>query len=133
MGGHGPTDDTNTIIGKVGTDLTLEQQKKIRANEHKDRIYKIGLARSKDGIHFTKYERNPVLTFGDERRGLLTPNFLRKPDGSVLLIGTRFADTQQIHFVARPGGDRTQLTFYEDTVQGAYFDQTRGKKRGFCR
>jgi enamine deaminase RidA (YjgF/YER057c/UK114 family) len=25
VGGHGPTDDENTIIGKVGTDLTLEQ------------------------------------------------------------------------------------------------------------
>ena len=25
VGGHGPTDGVNTIIGKVGTDLTLEQ------------------------------------------------------------------------------------------------------------
>jgi enamine deaminase RidA (YjgF/YER057c/UK114 family) len=25
VGGHGPTDGTNTIVGKVGTDLTLEQ------------------------------------------------------------------------------------------------------------
>ena len=25
VGGHGPIDGTNTIIGKVGTDLTLEQ------------------------------------------------------------------------------------------------------------
>jgi enamine deaminase RidA (YjgF/YER057c/UK114 family) len=25
VGGHGPTDDEKTIIGKVGTDLTLEQ------------------------------------------------------------------------------------------------------------
>lgn len=79
---------TNDVIAKglykPATDLTGEQKKKIRANEHKDRLYKIGLARSKDGIHFTKYEKNPVLSFGDDRRGLLTPNFLRDPDGTVL-------------------------------------------------
>lgn len=79
---------TNDVIAKglyqPATQLTDEQKKRIRANEHKDRIYKIGLARSKDGVHFTKYEKNPVLSFGDDRRGLLTPNFLRNPDGSVL-------------------------------------------------
>lgn len=79
---------TNDVIAKglykPATDLTDDQKKRIRANEHKDRIYKIGLARSKDGIRFTKHEGNPVLAFGDGRRGLLTPNFLRNPDGSVL-------------------------------------------------
>ena len=69
---------------KPATELTDEQKKKIRGNEHKDRIYKVGLAKSKDGIHFTKYEKNPVFSFGDDRRGILTPNFLRNPDGSVL-------------------------------------------------
>lgn len=79
---------TNDVIAKglykPATDLTDDQKKRIRANEHKDRIYKIGLARSKDGVHFTKHEKNPVLSFGDDRRGLLTPNFLRNPDGSIL-------------------------------------------------
>ena len=28
-----------------------------------------------------------------------------------MLIGTRFADTAQIHIVKMPGGARTQLTF----------------------
>jgi len=37
------------------------------------------------------------------------------PDGS-MLIATRFADTTQIHRVARPGGDRTQLTFFSEPV-----------------
>jgi len=69
---------------KPARELTDEDKKKIRGNEHKDRIYKVGLATSKDGIHFTKYAKNPVLTFGDDRRGILTPNFLRHPDGSVL-------------------------------------------------
>jgi predicted GH43/DUF377 family glycosyl hydrolase len=79
---------TNDVIAKglykPATELTDDQEKRIRANEHKDRIYKIGLARSKDGVHFAKHEGNPVLSFGDDRRGLLTPNFLRHPDGSVL-------------------------------------------------
>lgn len=79
-----PNDVIAKGLYKPATDLTDDQKKKIRANEHKDRIYKIGLARSNDGIHFTKYEKNPVLSFGDDRRGLLTPNFLRHPDGSVL-------------------------------------------------
>lgn len=36
-----------------------------------------------------------------------------------VLIGTRFADTNQIHRVAFPGGARTQLTFFADRVLGA--------------
>ncbi|WGM39940.1 alpha/beta fold hydrolase [Caulobacter sp. NIBR1757] len=40
------------------------------------------------------------------------------PDGS-MLIATRFGDTQQIHRVQRPGGDRTQLTFFSEPVNGA--------------
>jgi len=40
------------------------------------------------------------------------------PDGS-MLIATRFADTTQIHRVARPGGDRTQLTFFSEPISVA--------------
>ena len=36
-----------------------------------------------------------------------------------MLISTRFADTSQIHHVKMPGGDRTQLTFYPDSIAGA--------------
>jgi dipeptidyl aminopeptidase/acylaminoacyl peptidase len=38
-----------------------------------------------------------------------------------MLISTRFADTNQIHLVAMPGGARTQLTFYPDSVGGAQY------------
>jgi Tol biopolymer transport system component len=38
-----------------------------------------------------------------------------------MLIGTRFADTQQIHHVAAPGADRRQLTFFADRVGGASY------------
>ena len=40
------------------------------------------------------------------------------PDGS-MLIATRFGETDQIHRVARPGGDRTQLTFFNEPIDGA--------------
>ena len=40
-------------------------------------------------------------------------------DRREVLIGTRFADTNQVHRVAFPGGARTQLTFFADRVLGA--------------
>ena len=40
------------------------------------------------------------------------------PDGSIL-ITTRFGDADQVHHVARPGADRTQLTFDADPSGGA--------------
>jgi dipeptidyl aminopeptidase/acylaminoacyl peptidase len=41
------------------------------------------------------------------------------PDGS-MLIGTRFGATRQIHRVAAPGAARTQLTFFNEPVGGAW-------------
>jgi dipeptidyl aminopeptidase/acylaminoacyl peptidase len=41
------------------------------------------------------------------------------PDGSIL-IGTRFGATRQIHRVAAPGADRTQLTFFAEPVSAAW-------------
>jgi dipeptidyl aminopeptidase/acylaminoacyl peptidase len=38
-----------------------------------------------------------------------------------MLISTRFADTYQVHLVKTPGGARTQLTFYADSVGGAAY------------
>ena len=40
------------------------------------------------------------------------------PNGG-MLIATRFGATSQIHRVAQPMGDRTQLTFYDEPVNGA--------------
>lgn len=37
-------------------------------------------------------------------------------DGSGLLIGTRFANTTQVHRVKAPGGAREQLTFYDEPI-----------------
>jgi dipeptidyl aminopeptidase/acylaminoacyl peptidase len=41
------------------------------------------------------------------------------PDGS-MLITTRFGATNQLHRVAAPGADRTQLTFFSEPVGGAW-------------
>src|SRR5215471_3519897 len=38
-----------------------------------------------------------------------------------MLIGTRFADTVQVHEVKMPGGARRQLTFFPDRVSGASY------------
>ncbi len=43
------------------------------------------------------------------------------PQRREMLIGTRFADTVQVHGVKLPGGARTQLTFFPDRVSGAVY------------
>jgi len=43
------------------------------------------------------------------------------PQRREMLIGTRFADTVQIHEVKMPGGARNQLTFFPDRVSGATY------------
>src|SRR5205807_3581270 len=39
-----------------------------------------------------------------------------------MLITTRFGDTNQVHRLIRPGGARTQLTFFPDRIAGATFE-----------
>jgi dipeptidyl aminopeptidase/acylaminoacyl peptidase len=43
------------------------------------------------------------------------------PTRREVLISTRFADTAQVHQVKFPGGARTQLTFFRDSVRGASY------------
>ena len=43
------------------------------------------------------------------------------PEKRQMLIGTRFGDTAQLHLVNMPGGARTQLTFFADSVAGGRF------------
>jgi dipeptidyl aminopeptidase/acylaminoacyl peptidase len=47
------------------------------------------------------------------------------PTKREMLITTRFADTSQVHIVKFPGGARTQLTFFRDSVSGASYQPTR--------
>ena len=48
------------------------------------------------------------------------------PQRRAMLIGTRFADTIQVHEIKMPGGARTQLTFFPDRVTGALYQPHRG-------
>jgi len=43
------------------------------------------------------------------------------PTKREMLITTRFGDTAQVHHVKFPGGARTQLTFFPDSVGGLVF------------
>jgi hypothetical protein len=52
--------------------------------------------------------------------------FTWHPTRREMLIGTRFADTVQIHEVKMPGGARTQLTFFADRVGGATYQPHSG-------
>ncbi len=62
--------------------------------------------------------------YGEFRTATLTD---WQPTSGAALILTRFGDTNQVHLVSRPGGDRRQLTFYPDRVEGARFEPTQGK------
>ena len=59
-----------------------------------------------------------------EARGALA--FDWHPLKRQMLIGTRFANSQQVHEVAMPGGARTQLTFFEEPVSYASYDPQKG-------
>src|SRR5438105_6237789 len=48
------------------------------------------------------------------------------PQRREMLIGTRFADTLQVHEVKMPGGARRQLTFFPDRVSGASYQPHSG-------
>lgn len=48
------------------------------------------------------------------------------PTRREMLVLTRFADTYQVHLVRCPGGARTQLTFFQDSVNDATYQPTRG-------
>jgi dipeptidyl aminopeptidase/acylaminoacyl peptidase len=48
------------------------------------------------------------------------------PTKREILIGTRFADTVQVHQVALPGGARTQLTFFGDRIADASYQPHKG-------
>ncbi|MEP7264411.1 MAG: alpha/beta fold hydrolase, partial [Bacteroidota bacterium] len=43
-----------------------------------------------------------------------------------MLITTRFANSNQLHYVKFPGGDRKQITFFEDAVSSATFEPIKG-------
>lgn len=49
-----------------------------------DRIYSMGLAESDDGVTFTRRDGLPVYSMPDGASSVVTPTFLRNPDGTLL-------------------------------------------------
>lgn len=69
------------------------------------RVFRLGLATSEDGTHFTKHA-GPVLDFGDGRHSVLTPTMLRALDGTpmredgklrIWFSSTDFKDPSGLH------------------------------------
>lgn len=44
-----------------------------------------------------------------------------------VMISTRFANSNQLHYVKMPGGDRKQTTFFDEPINGASFEPTKGE------
>jgi len=64
---------------------TYKGQAKDPAHPEKSdqRLFKLGLAKSKDGVHFTRHSADPVFSFGDDIHSVVTAAILKNPDGSV--------------------------------------------------
>lgn len=71
-----------------------------------ERVFRLGLATSADGVHFERHPSSPVFEFGDGLRSVLTPTLLRNPDGSVCredgalrmwFSSTDFSDPDALH------------------------------------
>ncbi len=48
-----------------------------------DRVFRLGLATSADGVRFQRHPDSPALSLDGATRSILTPTLLRNPDGSV--------------------------------------------------
>lgn len=49
------------------------------------------------------------------------------PGGEGMFIGTRFAETAQIHYVASPGAYRQQITFFDEPTRGASISSSKDR------
>lgn len=48
------------------------------------------------------------------------------PKKKEILISTRFGNSSQLHYVKMPGGDRQQITFFDEPVGGAIYEPVNG-------
>ncbi|MCB9782589.1 MAG: hypothetical protein H6751_06470 [Candidatus Omnitrophica bacterium] len=54
-----------------------------------NRVFSMGLATSRDGVHFEKHPDSPVFGFDDDRHSVLTPTILSEIDGIPILINDK--------------------------------------------
>ena len=48
------------------------------------------------------------------------------PKKKEILISTRYGNSSQLHYVKMPGGDRQQITFFDEPVGGAIYEPVNG-------
>jgi dipeptidyl aminopeptidase/acylaminoacyl peptidase len=66
---------------------------------------------------------NDVKNYTESRgASLVTWHPLKKE----IIISTRFANSNQLHYVKMPGGDRKQITFFDEPIGSAIYEPTKG-------
>ena len=106
---------TLALLFAIGSTVALAQSELVTPGENLvlEGIPKISAAMAEEINRYTEFRYAGLSNWHPSRREML--------------IGTRFAETSQIHIVKMPGGARTQLTFFKDSVGGASFQPTRGE------
>ena len=64
-----------------------------------------------------------VKNYTESRSGILVS---WHPTKKEMLISTRFANSNQLHHVKMPGGDRKQITFFDEPISTATFEPIKG-------
>ena len=79
------TDDDQFLLWYCGSQGFAHDLSPTRMPD--ERVFRLGLATSTDGIEFAKQSDGPVYALEDDRLSILTPTVLRNRDGSVLREG----------------------------------------------
>ena len=78
------------------------------------RVFRLGLATSRDGVTFERRPESPVFEVGDGRHSVLTPSLLRGPEGQVVredgrlrlwFANTDFPNLSGVHTLHETGSD----------------------------
>ncbi len=90
LGGSGAFDDTHMFAPCVAMEDGMYSMWYCGSRGAvEDRVFRLGLAISTDGVSFTRHPASPVCKAPDETSSILTPTLLRNPDGSLLREGGR--------------------------------------------
>ncbi len=112
----------NKVIVALATlwlTCTLQAQEKV-----KERVVQPGDSLVAEGLPAIPYNLvDEVRRYTEARSATF---FSWHPSQRTMLIGTRFGNSTQVHQVKRPGGARTQLTFFDEPVASASFNPKQG-------
>ncbi|WP_145365546.1 hypothetical protein [Stratiformator vulcanicus] len=85
LGEAGHFDDRHifapSVIRKDGRFLLYYSGSRGDVNE---RVFRLGLATSRDGRDFNRHPQSPIFGFADNRRSVVTPSLLRSSDGTAV-------------------------------------------------